>query len=42
MNESGGIGVSEPLLLVIGLVLLLCVGWGVWKIAKLVWMAFSG
>ena len=35
-------GISEPVLLVIGLALLLGVGWGVWKIAKLVWMMFSG
>jgi hypothetical protein len=44
MQGSGGlgavsIGISETL---IGLVILVAVLFGVWKVAKLLWAAFSG
>jgi hypothetical protein len=44
MQGSGGlgavsIGISETL---IGLVILIVVVFGIWKLAKLVWAAFSG
>ena len=48
MNEvSGGIGavsiaLSEPVLLLILLVVVLFASVGVWKLAKLLWLALSG
>jgi hypothetical protein len=44
---SGGlgavsVGISEPLFYLLGLVVLLLVIGGAWKLAKLFWAAFSG
>ena len=44
---SGGIGavsigLSEPFVVILLLAVVVVVGFGVWKLAKLLWAAFSG